>query len=94
MGVYLPEMDMPKKCYECRFRWFTEDDPQCAALWPERPLDGADHPDWCPLVDVSTPHGALIDRDKLTGEQYKDGHIMVVEMDAIEDAPTIIEAEE
>ena len=47
----------------------------------------------CPLVSVP-PHGRLIDADELTGKAYMDGKLMCVEMDDIEEAPTIIEAEE
>ena len=39
------------------------------------------------------PHGRLIDADALTGKAYMDGKLMCVEMDDIEEAPTIIEAE-
>lgn len=45
-------------------------------------------------VEVPTPHGRLIDADALTGKAYMDGKLMCVEMDDIEEAPTIIEAEE
>ena len=57
----------------------------------ERPSD-------CPLVDVPTPHGRLIDADALMEcrlepnhyEELKDGYIPDYDLDS---APTIIEAE-
>lgn len=45
-------------------------------------------------VEVRTPHGRLIDADALTGKAYMDGKLMCVEMDDIEEAPTIIDPEE
>ncbi len=90
MSVLIKNMEMPLRCSNCPL--CADEGRFCMAARRCIPMVG--RVDWCPLVDVPTPHGRLIDRDKLTGEQYKDGHIMVVEMDAIEDAPTVIEAEE
>ena len=94
MSVLIKGMEMPKDCEHCRFCGIdVESGCWVKKNWIIRRV-GENRPSWCPLVDVPTPHGSLIDRDKLTREQYMDGNIMVVEMDAIEDAPTVIEAEE
>ena len=101
MGVYIKGMEKPKKCYYC-------------------PLyDGSDSYQWCkakatftyeedcPMVEVKTPHGRLIDADALHDEMYHrafetDGDTMWqsgcwVRYRAIEqthdNAPTVIEAE-
>ena len=44
--------------------------------------------DWCPLVEVPTPHGRLIDADAL----IENANFYETEMEAKE-APTVIEAE-
>ena len=54
--------------------------------------------DWCPLVDVPTPHGRLIDADELIKEagQYWDEHSVGfygVGTGNILRAPTVIEGE-
>lgn len=90
MSVLIKGMEMPLCCQQCPL--CGDEGRFCMAARRCIPIVG--RIDWCPLVEVPTPHGRLIDRDKLTGEQYKEGNLMVVEMDAIEDAPTVIEAEE
>lgn len=87
MSILFKGMDMPKNCEECRFL----------------ELDGAFEDDeWvsvescmfgeklnCPLVEIPTPHGRLIDEDDLIGEltELQDLNLEFI-------APTIIEAEE
>ena len=59
-------------------------------------------PDWCPLAEIPTPHGRLIDADAIHYSRiriaHNDGTIggynAVVMSAEIKDAPTIIEAEE
>lgn len=59
---------------------------------------GESFPDWCPLVEVSTPHGMLIDEDELYREVAKAHayeHLSVKRIIAmIRKSPTVIEAEE
>ena len=58
MGVYIKGMEMPHDCDSCK----VSDILDCT-LW--KPMDiGEKHPE-CPLVEVPTPHGDLIDRQKL-----------------------------
>ncbi len=75
MSVLVKGMDLPGKCNECQFcvNEFTEKAPvyECAALGAEnvsvlvddhgKPFDF--RPDWCPLVEIPTPHGRLVDID-------------------------------
>lgn len=53
---------------------------------------GAPIPDWCPLIEIPTPHGRLIDADELvriwTGAQFY-GSIKPI----VDARPTVIEAE-
>ena len=109
MGIYIPKMEMPKKCEHC---WFFGCD-SAREYWCylgkfTLPIKGG-VPDDCPLVEVK-PHGRLIDERWL-----KDAMVTTLEaliknpkMDAqemhiiaafntlremIDDAPTIIDAE-
>ena len=103
MSIIIKGMEMPKDCVFCPMAHWNKIDrlTGCEVVGGKRYVPETDtdywesshRPDWCPLVEVPK-HGRLIDADVLTGEQYMQGNIMVVEMDAIENAPTIIEAEE
>ena len=56
---------------------------------------GEGRPDWCPLVEVKTPHGRLIDADKLANETfYGATSAPYITYRKFVNAPTVIEAEE
>ena len=60
-----------------------------------RPISCGTKPKWCPLIEVP-PHGRLIDADAIEynmSSLYSD-KIKMVSKSAIENMPTIIEAEE
>ena len=96
MGVYIKGMKMPKDCWHCRFA-----DPEEGGCLVDQKTHGDwDEPDNCPLVDVP-PHGRLIDADALRDNNCDafeikgvDGTILAMDVSIIDDAPTIIEAEE
>lgn len=56
MSVLIKGMVMPKNCFQCQIK------KGCDNAWY---LDTENRPDNCPLVEVPTPHGDLIDRQKL-----------------------------
>lgn len=63
MSVIVKGMDIPKGCEYCPFNGHTK----CRMMpigFDEYPLIGR-RPDWCPLVEIPTPHGRLIDAEKL-----------------------------
>lgn len=68
MGVYVIGMEMPENCLECPC--LREDDidgmtaRQCNVTFRTR-IGRDARPDDCPLVEVATPHGRLIDEDDL-----------------------------
>ena len=94
MGVYIKDMEMPKECgpHEITITLFVRDD-GTASLWgkevfiPHEPLE----------VVAVPPHGRLIDADALkkkrhwTDDFYETEY---VEVEDIDDASTVIEAEE
>lgn len=112
MSVLIKDMKMPKACCECGFNHCSQsrDDDTCELLNKGIPqlFVLADRLPDCPLVEVPTPHGRLIDagelEDKLdawTRENFSfsdryqynlEG--MIRASDFAMALPTIIEAEE
>jgi hypothetical protein len=109
MSVLIKNMSMPDNCNKCVFcvNGFTDAAPmyECAASGDDmtsvlfddhgRPFDF--RPDWCPLIEVKTPHGRLIDADELktafpTCDNSKDIKVASVRA-TINHMQTIIEAE-
>lgn len=104
MSVLIKGMEMPKSCEKCPFLDYEEG--FCFARgvkgnsgWyeftfcPSGIKDG--RADNCPLVEIP-PHGRLIDADCCNGYFYEhmSDDMMIVAMNAINEMPTIIEAEE
>lgn len=104
MSVLIKGMEMPNNCHECELvdilttcpcRKMADED-----FWNNVSLAVEGHKD-CPLSEVKTPHGRLIDADALHYSRiriaHNDGTIggynAVVMSAEIKDAPTIIEAE-
>lgn len=90
MGCYIPGMEKPKNTFRCSEK-INPDERQCIytgkifeetlSLILDRPCKD------CPLIEISTPHGRIIDADKVFAYGYQD------EL-AIAEAPTILNAEE
>lgn len=111
MSVLVKGMEMPKHCAECGFLE-AEYTLECNCLRKKMQgiFEGRDRD--CPLVEVHTPHGRLIDADETmrqwgldkatkygneNAEQqlFSYSTMMMYEIvDIIDDAPTVIEAEE
>ena len=99
MSVLIKGMKMPSGCISCDFCNPFTDEPYCRRLMRITPK--VTRLKDCPLVEVPTPHGRLIDGDAVLS-QYN-GSIWTAQCDyaeglrdAAEDiktAPTIIEAE-
>ena len=92
MSILIKGMKMPEHCGYCRFAY----DGICHALQVMR--YGKETKDGklidCPLTEIPTPHGRLIDRDALIAA-YDAQHEGVAgrARKLMEEAPTIIEAE-
>jgi len=90
MGVYIPNIEMPKSCDDCPH-------PTCT-LW--KSVNSGERNEKCPISYVP-PHGRLIDGDALTDNWYyasaalrPDDVKKVVCLNDIDNAQTIIEEEE
>ena len=100
MSLIIKGMDMPEKCENCPcydyIDYVCRADDCFAPFDVENPEERSEH---CPLIEIHTPHGRLIDADKLVW--FIDNHIASgekwVEFETIKDMinslPTIIEAE-
>ena len=89
MGVYIKGKRKPDTCYDCDFVDGSDDcffglgytGDMCDCVYED-----------CPLIEVKTPHGRLIDADALV--TWDDGYGQrCTPIETIEDAPTVIEAE-
>jgi hypothetical protein len=102
MSLIIKGMSLPSECSECLFSCY--DVSVCAPaeciILGER---SARHcrPKICPLVEIPTPHGRLIDADALENRvaewrdclKFRDAQILCTVIDMIHKAPTVIEAE-
>jgi hypothetical protein len=91
MSVLIRGIKMPSKCFDCKLAKLWEDCLQCTAL--EGPVFTHDYykrMENCPLVEVKTPHGRLVDADLATKESMKRTGKRLL---AIDTAPTVLEAE-
>ena len=93
---FIVPMEKPKRCGLCPC-FHAEHPMHCQAVKAHKDKRiiapyGAQIPDWCPLIDIPTPHGRLIDADELvriwTGAKFY-GSIKPI----VDARPTIIEAE-
>ena len=101
MGVYMTTVEMPTNCTECKLRLVVGCNPyKDNGLSPSKER----HKD-CPLVEIKTPHGRLIDANERVDvtvyddefEEYSDITVSVDEalLRWGTDCPkTVIEAEE
>ena len=107
MGVYIRGMEMPTRCFDCPMCEISDIEICCsisigvAVSYEEidEQIAIQDRPSWCPLVEIP-PHGDLIDRRKLPlafidiTDLPTDRCLPVYLQEDVDDAPTIIEAEE
>lgn len=98
MGIYIKGMKKPKNCHECVFGKYEV----CAINISVEKKDTITHS--CPLVEVSAPHGRLVDSDAVEKQidyvANLDWNIevgvsrgMLAALEIVEDAPTVIEAD-
>ena len=106
MSILIKGMRMPENCIKCPMQFggmcyvmpAEVDESRVAPTVEEAWKQGK--PDWCPLIEIPDPHGALIDRDALknikftdTNHDYRLGWNEAVES-IMENADAIIEGSE
>ena len=95
MGIYLPNMEMPNRCLDCPLM-VSRDNDECivqSEVANEIAITWEDLKANCPLVEVPTPHGRLIDADALSDKLGISDRDIYCKCVIEEDAPTVIEAE-
>ena len=103
MSVLIKGIKMPKNCTICRF-CAPEADPEngemCMATGKYVPPCSTERLEECPLVEVPTPHGRLIDEKQIpyvdlnADMPQSKVRVWTTFKDKIDRLPTIIEAEE
>lgn len=99
MSVLIRDMDKPEKCGECKFFHILNLDSWCCVTDERIEDEFGVLPDDCPLVEIKTPHGRLIDADKaydtmvyeMCGTGFQSRASSVLESEFY--TPTVIEAE-
>lgn len=99
MSVLIKNMNIPKDCWGCKFRRWENGYGDLCIITGAFIKDVFIKEKDCPLVEVPTPHGDLVDRDKLMVDLMdsdldhlqRDDWKEVIQI--VEDAQTIIEAE-
>lgn len=102
-------MEMPESCYGCPLSEQREETDMGARFtymvdckknsFDDGTFEGRrkTRPDWCPLIEVPTPHGQLKDADELIKHDHQHyEHLsdeFYITVRDIENAPTVIEAE-
>lgn len=96
MSVIVKGMEMPTTCCNCKFRELFLVFAYCHLAEMDMEYEESEncrHPD-CPLVEIPTPHGRLIDADKLANETfYGATSAPYITYRKFVNAPTVIEAE-
>ena len=72
MGIYLPNMEMPKTCWDCACSIYYEIQDKAMCDITDETLDyilwKRERRPNCPLIEIPTPHGRLGDLDKLKAD--------------------------
>ena len=66
MGIYIKAMTRPSNCWNCGVGYEAQC-PICIGVAGAAEYKTSRHPD-CPLVEIKTPHGRLIDADAIADD--------------------------
>ena len=92
MSVLIKGMEMPENCMDCKIKQYDEYENDCICPFSGVMCLSIGRQDACPLVEVPTPHGRLIDADEVyftMTDTIEQGRAE----EALNNAPTVIEAE-
>ena len=101
MSVLIKGMEMPRTCSDCEWSYYVGNGrAMCkrVSMTDKTDIMTKRRADFCPLIEVHTPHGRLIDADELkTAFPACDNSMNIKIASAratINHMPTVIEAEE
>lgn len=98
MSVLVKNMAMPETCDECNFHCYEGNGNYSCVVTLSLANSKGIRKDWCPLVEVPSPHGNLIDIDSKITIGIKDGLKVTTVRNLLNDRAvrlpkTVIEAE-
>lgn len=97
MSILIKGMEMPKNCSlcPCSCSWDPWTEPTiCRALDEEPEISDTERLSECPLVELPTPHGDLIDRDYLLNHSKVLFNDTVISQWTVINAPAVIKKKE
>ena len=97
MSVLIKGMEMPENCIDCDWSYYVGNGRALCkkvSMTEKTDIMTERRADFCPLVEVP-PHGRLIDADELSKQKYENiwTNRLVINADDLDDALTVIEAE-
>ena len=94
MSVLIKGMEMPETCSDCEWSYYVGNGrAMCkrVSMTDKTDIMTKRRADFCPLIEVPTPHGRLIDADAIQDYNVETfGQRLLI----IDTASTVIEAEE
>lgn len=97
MSILIKNVQMPKNCSDCPLNY---DMMSCmitgTRFWSDTLMDFDCQESRlydCPLVEIPDKHGRIIDEDEIIIPSLSSWADQVIVADAIQDAPTVIEAD-
>ena len=101
MSVLIRGIEMPENCLDCKIKQYSRYEGECVCPFSRVACLSIGRQDACPLVEVPTPHGRLVEfidvvvtDDEDTGtEEMNVGEALSAYL-KMRSAPTVIEAEE
>lgn len=97
MSVIVKGMKMPENCMECKIKQYVDyESDYCVCPFSEVMCLSIGRQDACPLVALPDHHGRLVDAGECAEYfwDHLDDNGMAGAINAINDMPTIVEAED
>jgi len=94
MSVLIKGIDAPHDCYDCDFAYTLDGDWHCSLLHDGRVESLIDkRADDCPMIEIPSGHGDLIDRSKIAFDYWSVDNYAFVGKRNIFEMPVIVPAE-
>ena len=96
MSVLIKGMEMPETCSDCEWSYYVGNGrAMCkrVSMTDKTDIMTKRRADFCPLIEVPTPHGRLADLDKMISD-FWDCDSMIIGNYELEKIKAVIEAED
>ena len=98
MSVLIKGMEMPRTCSDCEWSYYVGNGrAMCkrVSMTDKTDIMTKRRADFCPLTEIPTPHGRLIDADELANKTfYSTTGAPYITYRTFCNAPTVIESED